>query len=80
MAHTSSLPPFEQYLFVWRSDDPDDDLGDYFEEIMESLKTPLLHYLEAFLLPSNHDRIRCFREALRSGPGLMVKRERAKEP
>jgi hypothetical protein len=36
--------------------------------------------MDAFLLPDTHDRIRCFREALRSGPGLMVKRERAKEP
>ena len=35
--------------------------------------------MDAFLLPDTHDRIRCFREALRSGPGLMVKRERAKE-
>jgi hypothetical protein len=68
-----------QYLFVWRSDDPEDDLGEYFVEILESLKTPLLHSMEAFLLPDTHDRIRCFREALRSGPGLMVKRDRAKE-
>lgn len=36
--------------------------------------------MESFLLPDTHDRIRCFREALRSGPGLMVKRDRAKEP
>ena len=35
--------------------------------------------MEAFLLPDSHDRIRSFREALRSGPGLMVKRDRAKE-
>ena len=68
-----------KYLFIWRSDDPNDDLGDYFEEIMEHLKTPLLHAMDAFLLPDDHDRIRCFREALRSGPGLLVKRERAKE-
>jgi len=68
-----------QYLFIWRSDDPDDDLGEYFQEILDYLKTPLLHSMDAFLLPDTHDRIRCFREALRSGPGLMVKRERAKE-
>lgn len=68
-----------QYLFVWRSDDPADDLGDYFQLIMDHLKTPLLHSMEAFLLPPTHDRIRCFREALRSGPGLMVAKERAKE-
>jgi hypothetical protein len=70
---------FFQYLFIWRSDNPADDLGDYFAQIMEELKTPLLHSMDAFLLPDTHDRIRCFREALRSGPGLMVKRQRAKE-
>lgn len=68
-----------QYLFVWRTDDPSDDLGEYFQLIMDHLKTPLLHSMEAFLLPPTHDRIRCFREALRSGPGLMVAKERAKE-
>ena len=68
-----------KYLFIWRSDKPDDDLGEYFQDIMDHLKTPLLHSMDAFLLPDTHDRIRCFREALRSGPGLMVKRERAKE-
>lgn len=35
--------------------------------------------MESFLLPPMHDRIRCFREALRSGPGLLVARDRAKE-
>jgi hypothetical protein len=35
--------------------------------------------MDAFLLDETHDRIRCFREALRSGPGLLVKRYRAKE-
>lgn len=35
--------------------------------------------MDAFLLPDTHDRIRCFREALRSGPGLLVHRARAKE-
>ena len=68
-----------KYLFLWRSDDPDDDLGEYFEQIMKFLETPLLYPMEAFLLPDTHDRIRCFREALRSGPGLMVARERTKE-
>ncbi|KAL7543053.1 hypothetical protein ACHAXR_012745 [Thalassiosira sp. AJA248-18] len=68
-----------QYLFVWRSDDPSDDLGEYFQLIMDHLKTPLLHSMDAFLLPPTHDRIRCFREALRSGPGLMVAKDRAKE-
>jgi len=68
-----------KYLFIWRSDDPEDDLGTYFQSIMDHLKTPLLFSMDAFLLPPTHDRIRCFREALRSGPGLMVARERAKE-
>lgn len=68
-----------KYLFIWRSDDPDDDLGDYFTEIVEYLKTPLLYSMEAFLLPDDHDRIRDFREALKSGRGLLVKRERTKE-
>ena len=68
-----------KYLFIWRSNDPDDDLGGYLEEILVHLKTPLLYSMDAFLLPPTHDRIRCFREALRSGPGLMVARERAKE-
>mmetsp|Transcript_18227 Transcript_18227/g.26821 ORF Transcript_18227/g.26821 Transcript_18227/m.26821 type:complete len:2370 (-) Transcript_18227:73-7182(-) len=68
-----------KYLFIWRSDDPEDDLGEYYEKILDHLKTPLLFSMDAFLLPPTHDRIRCFREALRSGPGLMVARERAKE-
>ena len=68
-----------KYLFIWRSEDPDDDLGEYFQEILDHLKTPLLYSMDAFLLPDTHDRIRCFREALRSGPGLMMARDRAKE-
>ena len=68
-----------KYLFVWRSDDPEDDLGDFIQLIMDHLKTPLLHPMEAFLLPENHDRLRRLREALRSGPGRMVAKERAKE-
>eukprot|EP00977_Amphora_coffeiformis_P008978 scaffold2033_cov164-Amphora_coffeaeformis.AAC.17 len=68
-----------KYLYIWRSDNPEDDLGEYFQEIIDHLKTPLLHSMDAFLLKDNHDRIRCFREALRSGPGLLVHRDRAKE-
>lgn len=55
-----------KYLYIWRSDEPDDDLGEYFQEILDHLQTPLLHSMDAFLLPETHDRIRCFREALRS--------------
>lgn len=69
-----------KYLFGWKSDDPHDDLGVFIDLLMGHLKTPLLYSMDAFLLPDTHDRIRCFREALRSGPGLMVKRERAAEP
>jgi len=80
LSHLSPLcVSLSQYLFIWRSDDPDDDLGEYFQEILDHLKTPLLHSMDAFLLSDTHDRIRCFREALRSGTGLMVARERAKE-
>lgn len=68
-----------RYLFVWRSDDPADNLGEYIQLIMDHLKTPLLHSMEAFLLPETDDRIRRFREALRSGGGQMVAREREKE-
>jgi hypothetical protein len=66
---------------LWKTDDPseDNDLGMYFQEILDHLKTDLLYSMDAFLLPDTNDRIRCFREALRSGPGLLVKRERAKE-
>jgi len=73
-----------KYLFIWRCSDEEehisgDDLGTYFQQILDHLKTPLLYSMDAFLLQSTHDRIRCFREALRSGPGLMVARERSKE-
>ena len=68
-----------KYLFIWKSENPRDNLGEYFQEIMSFLKTPLLYPMEAFLLPDTHDRIRCFREALRSGPGLLMAKERSKE-
>ena len=73
------LPQTRNRQFVWRSNDPSDNLGENFELLMGHFKTPLHHSMEAFLLPPTHDRIRCFREALRSGPGLMVAKERAKE-
>jgi hypothetical protein len=70
----------DQYLFLWKTEDSNDnDLGVYFQEILDHLKTKLLYSMDAFLLPDTNDRIRCFREALRSGPGLLVQRERAKE-
>ena len=78
----AGLPQTRQrkYLFVWKSDDPNDDLGDYFKEILDFLKEPIVHSIEAFFLPPSHDRIRQFREALRSGPGQLLARDRAREP
>lgn len=67
------------YMFVWRTDDPSDNLGEYFQLIMDHLKTPSLHSMDAFMLPPSHDRIRCFREALRSGPGLLMAKDAAKQ-
>jgi hypothetical protein len=32
-----------KYLFLWRSDDPTDDLGDYFEKIMDHLKVSICY-------------------------------------
>ncbi len=57
------------YMFVWRpeNDDVHDDLGIYFEAIVEFLKAPCRHSLEAFMLNDDHDIIRRFREGL-NGP------------
>ena len=61
------------YLFVWRSDEGDD-LGDYWKAIVEHLKSPVRHSLEAFILQEDHDIIRVFREALRGPLGRATKR------
>ena len=56
-------------MFVWQPDDGnvDDDLGDYWAEIVRHLESPVRHALESFILPVDHDNIRVFREAL-NGP------------
>jgi len=69
-----------RYLFVWRSEDPDDDLGEYMEEILHHLEAPIVHSIAGFFLPPTHDSIRSMREALRSGPGQILARERARDP
>lgn len=45
------------YLFVWRAEDGDD-LGEYWKCIVEHLKSPVRHSLEAFVLQEDHDIIR----------------------
>lgn len=57
------------YMFVWQPEDGnvDDDLGDYWQAVVEHLHFPVRHALESFILEPNHDVIRVFREAL-SGP------------
>ncbi len=35
--------------------------------------------MEVLMLPSTHDWIHCFHEALYSGPGLLVVKKRAKD-
>mmetsp|Transcript_36589 Transcript_36589/g.88683 ORF Transcript_36589/g.88683 Transcript_36589/m.88683 type:complete len:2159 (+) Transcript_36589:2-6478(+) len=61
------------YLFVWREQDGDD-LGEYWKLIVEHLKSPVRHSLEAFVLQEDHDIIRVFREALRGPAGRSTKR------
>lgn len=57
------------YMFVWQPDDSnvDDDLGKYWQAVVEYLQFPVRHALESFILEANHDVIRVFREAL-NGP------------
>ena len=61
------------YLFVWRVEDGAD-LGEYWKLIVEHLKSPVRHSLEAFVLQEDHDIIRVFREALRGPAGRSTKR------
>eukprot|EP00536_Pseudo-nitzschia_multiseries_P018197 jgi/Psemu1/54535/gm1.54535_g len=65
------IEPQRCYLFIWRNNkgDVEDDLGDYFECLVNHLKSPAKHSLESFLLAEDHDIVRVFREALLSGPG-----------
>jgi len=65
------------YMFVWQPENNDikDDLGHYFQSVVEHLQYPAKHCLEAFLLEVDHDNIRNFREALRGPPGRETKRQ-----
>eukprot|EP00980_Cylindrotheca_fusiformis_P003492 scaffold781_cov132-Cylindrotheca_fusiformis.AAC.11 len=67
------------YLFVWRADEGDD-LGKYWELVVEHLQSPVRHSLEAFVLQDDHDIIRVFREALRGPAGRTTKRGAFLEP
>ncbi|KAL3904761.1 MAG: hypothetical protein SGARI_004775, partial [Bacillariaceae sp.] len=74
------LPQTRQrtYMFVWKAEDPnnyDDDLGVYWQALVQFLANPVQHSLEAFILDDDHDNIRVFREALRGPPGRHTKRQ-----
>lgn len=74
------LPQTRQrtYMFVWKADDPnnyDDDLGVYRQALVQYLKNPVKHSLDAIILDDDHDNIRVFREALRGLPGRHTKRQ-----
>lgn len=47
------------YLFVWREEEGND-LGEYWKLLVEHLKSPVRHSLEAFVLQEDHDIIRKF--------------------
>ena len=70
------------YMFVWRPDhdDIEDDLGDYWMEIVRHLQSPVRHSLQSFILQVDHDIIRVFREALRGPPGRQSMRGVSLEP
>ena len=59
------------YMFVYKVEDGkfDDDMGEYFTRLVEHLKSPVKHSLEAFILDEDHEVVRVFREALNAGPG-----------
>lgn len=64
------------YMFVWRpeNDDVNDNLGQYWVDIVKHLKSPVRHSLDAFMLQDDHEVIRLFREALNGPPGRQSKR------
>lgn len=79
------LPQTRQrtYMFVWKVDkkgDYDDDLGLYWQAIVKYLESPVKHSLDAFILDTDHDKVRVFREALRGPPGRHAKRAVFQEP
>ena len=50
------------------------------EAIVEYLKSPVRHSLDAFILNEDHEIIRRFREALRGPPGRKTKSLKMQEP
>ena len=64
------------YMFVWQPEDGnvDDDLGKYWEAVVNHLQFPVRHALESFILEANHDVIRVFREALNGPAGRYTMR------
>lgn len=71
------------YMFVWKvegDDDIYDDLGDYWDAVVNHLKSPVRHALDAFILDVDHEVIRVFREALNGPPGRISKRGCFLEP
>lgn len=70
------------YMFVWQPENGDvnDDLGEYWKEIVQYLKSPVRHSLQSFILQDDHDIIRVFREALRGPPGRQTARGVMQEP
>ena len=79
------LPQTRQrtYMFVWKPDNPkdyNDDLGLYWQALVKFLESPVRHSLEAFILDTDHDNIRVFREALHGPPGRHTKRSAFQEP
>jgi len=78
------LPQTRQrvYMFVWRprNDNIHDDLGKHFVQIVNFLKSPVKHSLDAFMLQPDHEIIRLFREALNGPPGRQSKRSYMLEP
>jgi site-specific DNA-cytosine methylase len=69
-----------KYLFVWQSTNIHDDLGTYWEAVVEHLQNPVRNSLEAFILQPDHDMIRVFREGLRGPAGRQTKHDAFLQP
>ena len=69
-------------MFVWQPNEGNvsDDLGEYWEHIVKHLKSPVRHSLQSFILQTDHDIIRVFREALKGPPGRQTVRSVFLEP
>ena len=73
-------------MLVWQASEQKpgwfcpDNLGFYWEALMEYLKSPVKHTLESFLLETDHEKVREFREALRGPPGRVSARGVNLEP